>query len=79
MKYFLLAGALFLAGCGATEGFTMPQNAVAGCANVEYTGTVTKSHVEGRFLFLSKEQAARIQTVQDAVDLADSVGCNQSR
>lgn len=77
MRVVLLGLALLLlAGCagGLPD---MPKGAIAGCVDVEYTGTITKSQTDGRLLFLSENQAARIQSVQDAVDLANAFGCDR--
>lgn len=64
----------FLTGC-AGAGSQLPRGAVAGCVDVEYTGTFTKSETSGRVLFLSESQAARLTTPQDAIDLANAFGC----
>jgi hypothetical protein len=65
---------LLLTGC-AGAGSQLPRGAVAGCVDVEYTGTFTKSETSGRVLFLSESQAARLATTQDAIDMANAFGC----
>lgn len=72
MKLFTVLVLLLFTGCGATG---LPDGAIAGCVDVRYTGTFTKSETEGRLLFLSKDQAARIVSVEDAVNLAEAFGC----
>lgn len=72
MRVVFLFAVLLMTSCAVGGG--MPQGAVAGCGNFEYTGTWTKSHTDMRVLWLSEKGAI---TVDEAIKLAEAVGCNE--
>lgn len=64
---------LLLTGC-ASNG--VPDGAVAWCGQFDYTGTFTKSETGGKALGVSDGALVSRMTVEDVINLAEAMGCN---
>lgn len=62
-----------LVGC-TSQG--IPSGAVAWCGSFDYTGTFTKSETGGRALGLSDASIVSKLTVDQVIQLAEAMGCN---
>ena len=73
MRYVIIGLLLVMTGC-ASNG--VPAGATAWCGSFEYNGTWLKTESSGRAIGLSDAALAERMTVEQVIQLADSLGCS---
>jgi hypothetical protein len=76
IKYWVVLIMLSLSAIGCTASPGAPKGAVAWCGGFDYTGTFTKSETSGKALGLSDSALVTKMSVEQVIQLAEAMGCN---
>jgi hypothetical protein len=76
INYWIVLILLSLSAIGCSTSPGAPKGAVAWCGGFDYTGTFTKSETSGKALGLSDSALVTKMTVDQVIQLAEAMGCN---
>jgi hypothetical protein len=76
VNYWIVLIMLSLSAIGCSTSPGAPKGAVAWCGGFDYTGTFTKSETSGKALGLSDSALVTKMTVDQVIQLAEAMGCN---
>jgi hypothetical protein len=76
VNYWIVLILLSLSAIGCSTSPGAPKGAVAWCGGFDYTGTFTKSETSGKALGLSDSALVTKMTVDQVIQLAEAMGCN---